>query len=117
MAQTKDLNAYITETPDKARAMAKASDEKLAKGEGGAMEGLPIGMKDLFCTEGVQSTAGSHILEGFTPTYESSVSQNLWDAGAVMLGKTNMDEFAMGSANLTSYYGSVQNPYSLGRRQ
>ena len=112
MAQTKDLNAYITETPDKARAMAKASDEKLAKGEGGAMEGLPIGMKDLFCTEGVQSTAGSHILEGFTPTYESSVSQNLWDAGAVMLGKTNMDEFAMGSANITSYYGSVQNPYT-----
>ena len=111
MAQTKDLNAFITETPEKARAMAKASDEKLAKGEGGAMEGLPIGMKDLFCTEGVQSTAGSHILEGFTPTYESTVSQNLWDAGAVMLGKTNMDEFAMGSANITSYYGSVQNPY------
>jgi len=112
MAQTKNLNAYITETPEKARAMAKASDEKLAKGEGGAMEGLPIGMKDLFCTEGVQSTAGSHILEGFTPTYESTVSQNLWDAGAVMLGKTNMDEFAMGSANITSYYGSVQNPYT-----
>ncbi len=112
MAQTEGLNAFITETPDKARAMAKASDEKLAKGEGGAMEGLPIGMKDLFCTEGVQSTAGSHILEGFTPTYESTVSQNLWDAGAVMLGKTNMDEFAMGSANITSYYGSVQNPYT-----
>lgn len=112
MEQTKELNCFITETPDKARDMAKASDERLAKGEGGAMEGLPIGMKDLFCTEGVQSTAGSHILEGFTPTYESTVSQNLWDAGAVMLGKTNMDEFAMGSANLTSYYGSVQNPYT-----
>ena len=112
MEQTKELNCFITETPDKARDMAKASDERLAKGEGGAMEGLPIGMKDLFCTEGVQSTAGSHILEGFTPTYESTVSQNLWDAGAVMLGKSNMDEFAMGSANLTSYYGSVQNPYT-----
>ncbi|RVU38819.1 Asp-tRNA(Asn)/Glu-tRNA(Gln) amidotransferase subunit GatA [Hwanghaeella grinnelliae] len=112
MEQTRDLNCYITETPEKARAMAKASDERIAAGKAGAMEGLPIGMKDLFCTNGVQSTAGSHILEGFTPTYESTVSQNLWDAGAVMLGKTNLDEFAMGSSNLTSYYGGVKNPYT-----
>jgi aspartyl-tRNA(Asn)/glutamyl-tRNA(Gln) amidotransferase subunit A len=112
MEQTRDLNCYITETPERARAMAKASDERIAAGKAGAMEGLPIGMKDLFCTEGVQSTAGSHILEGFTPTYESTVSQNLWDAGAVMLGKTNLDEFAMGSSNLTSYYGGVKNPYT-----
>ncbi len=112
MEQTRDLNCYITETPDKAREMAKASDARIAAGTAGAMEGLPIGMKDLFCTEGVQSTAGSHILEGFTPTYESTVSRNLWDAGAVMLGKTNLDEFAMGSSNLTSYYGAVKNPYT-----
>ena len=111
MDQTRDLNCYITETPEKAREMAKASDERIAAGNAGAMEGLPIGMKDLFCTEGVQSTAGSHILEGFTPTYESTVSQNLWDAGAVMLGKLNMDEFAMGSSNETSTYGPAINPW------
>lgn len=111
MEQGSALNAYITPTPDRARAMAQASDEKRATGEAGSMEGLPIGMKDLFCTNGVQSTAGSHILEGFTPSYESTVSQNLWDAGAVMLGKTNLDEFAMGSSNETSYFGSVENPY------
>ena len=95
MESGKSLNAFITETPDKARAMAKASDEKLAKGEGGAMEGLPIGIKDLFCTEGVLTTAASHILDGFKPEYESTVSQNLWNAGGVMLGKLNLDEFAM----------------------
>ncbi|MDJ0686032.1 MAG: Asp-tRNA(Asn)/Glu-tRNA(Gln) amidotransferase subunit GatA [Alphaproteobacteria bacterium] len=111
MERRSELNAYITPTPEKARDMAKASDARRAEGDAGAMEGLPIGMKDLFCTEGVQSTAGSHILEGFTPTYESTVSGNLWNAGAVMLGKTNMDEFAMGSSNLTSYYGNVQNPF------
>jgi len=111
MEEGKGLNAFITETPEKAREMAKASDAKLAKGEGGAMEGLPIGMKDLFCTRGVLTTAASHILDGFKPEYESTVSQNLWDAGAVMLGKLNLDEFAMGSANITSYYGSVENPW------
>lgn len=105
------LNAYIVETPEQAIEMAKASDERIAKGENGAMEGLPIGMKDLFCTKGVQTTAGSHILEGFKPEYESTVSANLWKAGAVMLGKTNLDEFAMGSSNLTSYYGAVENPW------
>ncbi|WP_028465292.1 Asp-tRNA(Asn)/Glu-tRNA(Gln) amidotransferase subunit GatA [Nisaea denitrificans] len=111
MEAGKSLNAFITETPDKARAMAKASDEKLAKGEGGAMEGLPIGIKDLFCTQGVLTTAASHILDGFKPEYESTVSQNLWNAGAVMLGKLNLDEFAMGSSNETSHYGPVENPW------
>src|SRR6187399_1862970 len=105
------LNAFITETPDKARAMAKASDERRARGQGGLLEGVPLAIKDLFCTEGVQTTAGSHILEGFKPTYESTVTANLWKAGAVMLGKLNMDEFAMGSSNMTSYYGPVTNPW------
>ena len=91
MEATTALNAYITSTPEKALAMAEASDAKLATGAGGPMEGLPIGMKDLLCTEGVQTTAGSHILGGLTPTYESTVSAKLWRDGAVMLGKTNMD--------------------------
>ncbi|NIA70249.1 Asp-tRNA(Asn)/Glu-tRNA(Gln) amidotransferase subunit GatA [Pelagibius litoralis] len=105
------LNAFITETPEKALAMAEASDKRRAAGEAGLLEGLPIGMKDLFCTEGVLTTAGSHILDGFHPTYESTVSGNLWNAGAVMLGKTNLDEFAMGSSNMTSFYGGVENPW------
>ncbi len=105
------LNAFIVETPERALEMAKASDARRAKGEAGSLEGLPIGIKDLFCTEGVQTTAGSHILEGFKPTYESTVTANLWKAGAVMLGKLNMDEFAMGSSNMTSYYGPVTNPW------
>ncbi len=105
------LNAFITETPEKALAMAEASDQRRASGEARLMEGLPIGMKDLFCTEGVLTTAASHILDGFHPTYESTVSRNLWDAGAVMLGKTNLDEFAMGSSNMTSHYGAVENPW------
>ena len=108
----RDLNCFITETPERALEMAKASDVRIASGTAGSMEGLPIGMKDLFCTEGVLTTAASHILDGFTPTYESSVSKNLWDAGAVMLGKMNLDEFAMGSANITSHYGNVINPWS-----
>ena len=105
------LNAYIVETPDKARAMAKASDVKLAKGEGGALEGIPLGIKDLYATKGVHTQACSHILDGFKPTYESTVTENLWRDGAVMLGKLNMDEFAMGSSNETSYYGNVINPW------
>lgn len=105
------LNAFITETPEKALAMAEASDQRRKAGEAGLLEGLPIGMKDLFCTEGVLTTAGSHILDGFHPTYESTVSGNLWNAGAVMLGKTNLDEFAMGSSNMTSFYGGVENPW------
>ena len=107
----RSLNAFITETPELALEMAKASEARLAANEGGAMEGIPIGMKDLFCTEGVLTTAASHILDGFLPTYESTVSGNLWNAGAVMLGKTNLDEFAMGSSNMTSHYGSVENPW------
>ena len=106
------LNAFITETPDKALAMAKASDERLARGEGGVLEGLPIAIKDLFCTKDVLTTAGSHILDGFKPPYESTVTQKLWDAGATCLGKLNMDEFAMGSANVTSHYGPVINPWT-----
>ncbi len=105
------LNAFITETPEKALEMAEASDKRRAAGEAGLLEGLPIGMKDLFCTEGVLTTAASHILDGFHPTYESTVSQNMWNAGAVLLGKTNLDEFAMGSSNMTSHYGGVENPW------
>ncbi|HEX5932766.1 MAG TPA: amidase family protein, partial [Pseudorhizobium sp.] len=105
------LNAYITVTPEKALEMAKASDERLGAGKGGALEGIPLGIKDLFATEGVHTQACSHILDGFEPKYESTVTRNLWDDGAVMLGKLNMDEFAMGSSNETSYYGPVINPW------
>ncbi len=105
------INAYISVTPDKARAMAKASDERIAAGKAGALEGIPLGIKDLFATEGDHTQAASHILDGFKPRYESTVTQNLWNDGAVMLGKLNMDEFAMGSSNETSYYGPVINPW------
>ncbi len=105
------LNAYITETPEKAREMAKASDARRKSGTAGLLEGVPLAIKDLFCTEGVLTTAASHILDGFKPTYESTVSAKLWREGAVMLGKTNLDEFAMGSSNMTSYYGPVENPW------
>ena len=81
------------------------------RGEARPLEGLPLAIKDLFCTKGVRTTAGSRILDNFVPPYESTVTQNLWDAGAVMLGKTNMDEFAMGSSNETSYFGPVTNPW------
>src|SRR5665213_2746098 len=110
----KPLNAFITATPEKALEMAAASDARLAKGEAGALEGIPLAIKDLFCTRGVLTTAASHILDGFKPPYESTVTEKLWAAGAVMLGKTNLDEFAMGSSNTTSYYGPVENPW---RRQ
>ncbi len=105
------LNAYVAVTPERARAMATASDERLGRGTGGALEGIPLGIKDLFATEGVHTQAGSHILDGFKPRYESTVTANLWADGAVMLGKLNMDEFAMGSSNETSYYGPVVNPW------
>ncbi len=105
------LNAFISETPERALAMAKASDGRLARGQGGALEGLPIAIKDLFCTEGTLTTAASHILDNFRPPYESTVTANLWRAGAVMLGKTNLDEFAMGSSNMTSFYGPVESPW------
>lgn len=106
------LNAFIVTTPEKAVEAAEAVDTKRAKGEAlGKMAGVPIGMKDLFATTGVQTTAASHILEGFTPPYESTVSQKLWDAGAGMLGKLNLDQFAMGSSNETSYFGNVVSPW------
>jgi aspartyl-tRNA(Asn)/glutamyl-tRNA(Gln) amidotransferase subunit A len=91
--------------------MAKASHERRKKGTAGLLDGIPLAIKDLFCTEGVLTTAGSHILDGYKPQYESTVTAKLWQAGAVMLGKTNMDEFAMGSSNVTSYYGPVENPW------
>jgi aspartyl-tRNA(Asn)/glutamyl-tRNA(Gln) amidotransferase subunit A len=109
------LNAYVAVTHDKARAMAKASDERLANNTGGALEGIPLGIKDLFGTEGVHTQACSHVLDGFKPRYESTVTANLWADGAVMLGKLNMDEFAMGSSNETSYYGPVINPWRRSR--
>ncbi len=110
--QARSLNAFVTETPEYALAAAKESDERRAAGNTlGALDGIPIAMKDLFCTEGVQTTAGSHILEGFVPEYESTVSKNLKDAGTVMLGKVNMDEFAMGSSTTSSYYGNTINPW------
>ncbi len=105
------LNAYILETPERALAMADASDAKIAAGAARPLEGLPLGIKDLFCTEGTKTTAGSKILENFTPHYESAVSANLWRDGAVMLGKLNLDEFAMGSSNETSAYGNVISPW------
>ncbi|KWV55687.1 MULTISPECIES: Asp-tRNA(Asn)/Glu-tRNA(Gln) amidotransferase subunit GatA [Rhizobium] len=112
------LNAYVKVTPEKALQMAEASDGRLASGKGGALEGIPLGIKDLFATEGIHTQACSHILDGFKPHYESTVTQNLWDDGAVMLGKLNMDEFAMGSSNETSYYGAVINPWrSAGSNQ
>ncbi|HUS98083.1 MAG TPA: amidase family protein, partial [Hyphomicrobiaceae bacterium] len=105
------LNAYIAMTADHARAQAKESDKRWARGEARGLEGLPLGIKDLFATRDVHTQACSHVLDGFKPRYESTVTQNLWDAGAVMLGKLNMDEFAMGSSNETSYYGPVVNPW------
>jgi len=105
------LNAFILETPDKALEMARASDARRKAGEAGALDGAPLGIKDLFCTNGVTTTAGSRILGGFTPTYESTVTSQLWRDGAVMLGKLNLDEFAMGSSNETSAYGPVVSPW------
>ncbi len=112
MEKHRELNAFVTETQELALQTAMNSDIRRAQGQAmGALDGIPLGIKDLFCTEGVLTTAGSHVLDGFHPTYESTVSANLWKAGAVMLGKLNMDEFAMGSSNGTSYYGPVTNPW------
>jgi aspartyl-tRNA(Asn)/glutamyl-tRNA(Gln) amidotransferase subunit A len=105
------LNAYVAVTAHEARTMANASDERRARGEAGPLEGVPLGIKDLFGTKGAHTQAGSHILDGFKPEYESTVTANLWRDGAVMLGKLNMDEFAMGSSNETSFYGPVVNPW------
>ena len=109
------LNAYVLPTPDHALAQAKASDARLAKGDARPLEGLPLGNKDLFATKGIRTTACSNILGDFKPPYESTVGQNLWDAGAVMLGKLNNDEFAMGSSNETSRFGPVTNPWQRTR--
>jgi aspartyl-tRNA(Asn)/glutamyl-tRNA(Gln) amidotransferase subunit A len=111
MKSHEKLNAFSAATPDIAKDMAKASDKRRAEGKAGLLEGIPLAVKDLFCTKGVSSTSCSKILSGFKPTYESTVTTNLFKAGAVMLGKTNMDEFAMGSANITSCYGNVINPW------
>ncbi len=112
MARARDLNAFITETPDVALERAAESDARRARGEAaGSLDGIPIAIKDLFCTEGVLTTAGSHILDTFVPPYESTVTAKLRAGGADMLGKTNLDEFAMGSSNITSYYGPVRNPW------
>src|SRR3982074_2475529 len=105
------LNAFVMETPDQARAMAREADAKIAKGQGGPLAGIPLGIKDLFATKGVRTTACSKILGNFVPTYESTVTSQLWRDGAVMLGKLNNDEFAMGSANETSCFGPVANPW------
>src|SRR3954469_8056676 len=105
------LNAFITETPDRALSAAETSDARIAAGEARPLEGIPLAIKDLFCTKDVRTTAASRMLDNFFPTYESTVTQNLWNAGAIMLGKTNLDEFAMGSSNETSYFGPVINPW------
>ena len=116
--KTNKLNCFITKTFEIALKMANDSDQRFLKNDNvGILEGIPIGMKDLFCTNGVRTTAGSKILENFIPFYESTVSQNLWDNGAIMLGKTNMDEFAMGSANTTSYFGNVINPVGKNKNE
>ncbi len=111
MEAARPLNAMITETADKALDMADAADARRKSGEAGLLNGIPLAIKDLFCTEGVLTTAASHILDGFHPPYESTVTANLWKAGAVMLGKANLDEFAMGSSNETSFYGPVKSPW------
>ncbi len=112
MDRFRPLNAFITETPDRAMDGAKAADVRLAKNGGGVLEGIPLGIKDLYCTEGVRTTAASKILGDFTPAYESTVSQKLKDAGAVSLGKLSLDEFAMGSSNTTSAFGPVISPWT-----
>lgn len=113
MEKGRVLNAYITETPELALEQAKASDAKRANGQAGLLEGIPVANKDLYCTKGVKTTAASKILSHFIPPYESTVSQKLKDAGTVMLGKLNTDQFAMGGSTLTSYFGPTKNPWNL----
>src|SRR5580692_11124497 len=109
--EARSLNAFVLETPEQARAMAREADGKIAKGNGGPLAGIPLGIKDLFATKGVRTTACSKILGNFIPTYESTITSQLWRDGAVMLGKLNNDEFAMGSSNETSCFGPVVNPW------
>ena len=111
MEKYKELNAFVTETPEIALEQAKIADENIAKDKARELEGIPMAIKDLYCTKGVRTTASSKMLENFVPEYESTVSRKLLEAGITMLGKTSLDEFAMGSTNLTSYFGEVKNPY------
>ncbi len=115
MQAARPLNAFITETPEVALAQAGAADAALKAGTAGPLAGIPIAVKDVYCTEGVLTTAASHILDGFVPPYESTVTANLFGAGAVMVGKTNLDEFAMGSSNENSHYGPAKNPWRQGQ--
>lgn len=116
MEDNRALNAYVLETPEQALAQAEIADENYAKGTNRALEGIPLGIKDLFCTKDIRSTACSHILDGFVPQYESTVTSKLFNDGAVCLGKLNMDEFAMGGSNETSFYGPVVNPWQRERK-
>jgi aspartyl-tRNA(Asn)/glutamyl-tRNA(Gln) amidotransferase subunit A len=111
MERARALNAYVLETPDVALAMAQESDKRIAAGAAGPLEGIPLAVKDMFCTRNVRTTACSHILDNFIPAYESTVTAQLWRDGAVLLGKTNNDEFAMGSSNETSFFGPVVSPW------
>ncbi len=111
------LGAYVHKTPEIALTQAEAADKRIRSGEAASMTGIPLGIKDLFCTKGVASQAASRILEGFKPEYESTVTTNLFEAGAIMLGKLNMDEFAMGSSNETSVYGNAVNPWKVDDRK
>jgi len=113
MDKHKDLNMYVLDTPEIALASAEISQRKIDKGEAGLLEGIPIGVKDLYCTKDVRTTACSNILKNFIPKYESTVTTNIFNQGAIMLGKTNMDEFAMGSANVNSCFGNVKNPWKI----
>ena len=111
VSNARRLNAFVTETPERALEQAKESERRIQAGTARPLEGLPLAIKDLFCTANVRTTAGSRILENFVPPYESTVTRNLWNAGAILLGKTNLDEFAMGSSNETSWFGPVTNPW------
>lgn len=110
-AKGSNTNAFITLTEEVAIKQAEAADKKISEGSSGILEGIPVAVKDLFCTKGVKTTASSKMLESFVPEYESKVTQNLFSSGAVMVGKTSLDEFAMGSANINSYFGAVENPW------
>ncbi|MDD9920269.1 MAG: Asp-tRNA(Asn)/Glu-tRNA(Gln) amidotransferase subunit GatA [Alphaproteobacteria bacterium] len=112
-ARNGDINAFVTVCSDKALEMAEASDQRVKEGKSRLIEGVPLGIKDLFCTEGVLTTASSHILDGFVPAYESTVTANLWKAGGVLLGKLNHDQFGMGTANENTHYGPVRNPWAM----
>ena len=113
MQKHKDLNMYVLETAELALANAEISQKKIAADEAGLLEGIPVGVKDLYCTKDFRTTACSNILKDFVPKYESTVSAKLFAQGGIMLGKTNMDEFAMGSSNENSYFGPVKNPWNL----